>query len=140
MTDDFGFLPFPMGPNATGYNSWYEDNPIVIPACYDAETAWNLAFAYNLWTEPIAGYEDTENWKTTYYSQFRDLESVDLSVAKLVKNGSVTYHEFVAGIDLGNDILYNLGNAGSVGTVATPAQKAEELKNSWQAYIDDANN
>ena len=140
MTDDFGFLPFPMGPNAEGYNSWYEDNPIVIPACYDAEKAWNLAFAYNLWTEPIAGYEDTENWKTTYYSQFRDLESVDISVAKLVKNGSVTYHDFVAGIDLGNDILYNLGNAGSDGTVATPAQKAEELKNSWQAYIDEANN
>ena len=139
MEDDFGFAPFPMGPNATSYNSWYEDNPIVIPACYDAEKAWNLAFAYNLWCEPIAGFEDTDNWKTTYYSQFRDLESVDVSIALLVENGSVTYHDFVAGIDLGNDILYNLGNAGEDGTVATAAQKAEELKNSWQAYIDEAN-
>lgn len=139
MEDEFGFLNFPMGPNATTYNSWFEDNPIVIPACYDAEKAWKLAFAYNLYTEPIAGFEDSENWKTSYYSQFRDIESVDSTVASIVKNGTVTHHTFVAGINLGNDILWGLGSAGEDGTVATPAQKAEELKNSWQAYIDEAN-
>ncbi|MBQ7774360.1 MAG: extracellular solute-binding protein [Lachnospiraceae bacterium] len=140
MEDDFGFVCFPMGPNADTYNSWYEDNPLVIPACYDAEKAWNLAFAYNLWTEPIPGFEDTDNWKTSYYSQFRDLESVDNSIAKIVENGSVTHHSFVAGVNLGSDILWGLGSAGEDGTVATAAQKAEELKNSWQAYIDEANN
>ncbi|MBQ6695677.1 MAG: extracellular solute-binding protein [Lachnospiraceae bacterium] len=140
MEDEFGFLCFPMGPNATTYNSWYEDNPLVIPACYDDEKAWKIAFAYNLYTEPIAGFEDVENWKTGYYSQFRDTESVDNSISLIVNNGSVTHHTFVPGIDLGADILWNLGNAGEDGTVATPAQKAEELKNSWQAYIDDANN
>ncbi len=139
MEDDFGYIPFPMGDTASSYNSWFEDNPIAIPACYDADKAWKLAFAYDVWNEPIPGFEDVENWKTGYYSQYRDLESVDISISQVVANGGVTYHTFVAGIDLGADILWNLGNAGEDGTVATPAQKAEELKNAWQAHIDAAN-
>ncbi len=139
MEDEHGFAPFPMGPNADKYISWYEDNPTVIPACYDEEKAWKIAFAYDVWTAPIPGFEDTENWKTNYYSQFKDMESVDISITEMVGNGCVTYHTFVAGIDLGPDILWNLGNAGEDGTVATPAQKAEELKNAWQAHLDKAN-
>lgn len=139
MVDDFGCIVFPMGPKADDYTGFYEDNVLVIPACYDEEKAWKIAFAYNLYTQPIPGYEDTETWQAGYYGSFRDTESVDLTLARLVTGGELMHHLMVSGIDLGNDLLYSLGYADSEGNVYTPAQKAESLREAWGAYINDAN-
>ena len=58
MEDDFGFVCFPKGPNATDYRNCYTDNVYAIPACYDADKAWKIAFALNVYTDPVPGYED----------------------------------------------------------------------------------
>jgi ABC-type glycerol-3-phosphate transport system substrate-binding protein len=139
MEDEFGFVCFPMGPQATDYTNCYNDNPFVIPACYDADKAWKIAFAYNLYTEPIPGFEDAETWKASYYSDFCDTEAVDLTLERMMNNGMITYHTMIPSLSLGSDILWNLGNADETGEVATPAQKAEALRNTWQSYLDEAN-
>ena len=140
MTDEFGCVVFPKGPSADDYIGFYEDNVYVIPACYDEDKAWKIAFAYDLYTEPVPGFEDVETWKAGYYNNFDDTESVDLTLARLVSGGSLMHHLMVTGIDLGNNILYNIGTANNEeGQVYTPAQKAEELRNDWNTKIDEAN-
>lgn len=133
MEDDFGYVCFPMGPKMDDYSSVYYDNPIVIPACYDEEKAWNLAFAYNIFTEPVPGYEDYEPWKANYMKSFRDTESVDLTIARLEENGFNTYHTMIAGLDLGPDLIWGISKD------STPAQQAEKIRNTWASYLEEAN-
>lgn len=139
MEDDWGFVCFPKGPKMDDYTNVYMDNVFTIPACYDADKAWKIAFAYNLYTDPIPGYEDYEGWSSGFYSKSRDLESVELTMARLVKNGKITYHDMVTNINLGADILWTLGYPDSNGNVATPAQRAEALRNTWNSYLEEAN-
>lgn len=139
MEDDWGFVCFPKGPRATDYTNVYQDNVLVIPACYGAEKAWKLAFAYNLYTNPIPGYEDYEGWQSGYMTKSKDIESVELTLARMVKNGMVTYHSMVPGIELGEDILWTLGYPDANGELATPAQRAEALRNAWETKINEAN-
>lgn len=139
MEDDFGFVCFPKGPNATDYTNCFADNVIVIPGCYDEQKAWNIAFAYNIYTDPVPGFEDYDGWKSGYYNGFRDTESVDLTLERMVNNGMISYHEMVRNIALGEDLLWSLGYADETGEVATPAQKAESLRYAWQSHIDEAN-
>lgn len=140
MTDEYGCVVFPKGPSADDYIGFYEDNVYVIPSCYDEDKAWKIAFAYDLYTQPVPGFEDADTWKASYYGNFHDTESVDLTLQRLVDGGALMYHSMIAGIDLGNDILYNIGTANNdEGQVYTPAQKAEELREAWNSYINDAN-
>lgn len=139
MEDDWGFLCFPKGPKKNDYTNVYADNVFAIPACYDADKAWKIAFAYNLFTDPIPGFEDYEGWKSGYLSKARDTDSVDLTLARMVTNGMVTYHNMVTNIQIGPDLLWSLGYADGNGEVATPAQRAEALRATWNTYIDEAN-
>lgn len=133
MEDDFGFICYPKGPGASDYTNVWSNNPVVIPACYDEQKAWNIAFAYNLYTAEIPGYEDYEGWKAGYYNNFRDTESVDLTLARMVENGVVNYADVIPNLAQGEDFIWKLNEE------MTPAQVAEEIKNAWQSYIDDAN-
>ena len=133
MVDDFGFVCFPKGPKASDYTNIYTDNVFAIPACYDADKAWKIAFVYDLWTEPTPGYEDESAMTNSYYSNFRDMESVDYTIARMVKNGRVTYHSLIGNLSLGSDVLWGIN------AEKTPAQKAEEIRNTWDAYIALAN-
>lgn len=133
MKDDFGFVCFPKGPNATDYTNGANNNIYVIPGCYDADKAWKIAFAYDLYTEPTPGYEDVSSMKQRYYSAFRDMESVDLTIARMLENASPQYHTLIAGLDLGNQFLWKFSDEN------TPAQQAEAIRNTWNAYIAKAN-
>ena len=133
MVDDFGFVCFPKGPMATDYVNCYEDNVYVIPACYDHDRAWNIAFAYDLYTNPIPGFEGYADWKTNYYKSFRDTESVDLTIARLMTNGTITYSSFITGLDMGPEFWWAINDDN------TPAQQAETIRNTWQSYLDTAN-
>lgn len=133
MEDDFGFVCFPKGPKAADYTNIYADNVYAIPACYDADKAWKIAFAYNLYTEPIPGFEDFATWKSGYYQNFRDTEAVDLTIARLVENGRVTYHTLISGLDLGPDLFWAINKDN------TPAQQAEAIRNTWASYLEEAN-
>lgn len=133
MEDDFGFVCFPMGPKMTDYTNCYSNNVFVIPACYDAERAWNIAFAYNLYTEPIPGFEDYAGWKTNYYKNFRDTEAVDLTLTRMMENGMITYHPMIPGLDMGPDLIWGISKE------STPAQQAEKIRNTWASYLEEAN-
>ena len=133
MEDDFGFVCFPKGPKASDYTNCYNDNPYVIPACYDADKAWKLAFAYDLYTEPVPGFEDYNDREAGFYNSFRDTESVDLTIARMCENGFTTYSDMIPGLSLGEQFLWGctLDNP--------PAQAAEAIRNEWASYLEDAN-
>lgn len=132
--EDLGYAPFPKGPQASDFTNVWSNNPVVIPGCYSDEKAWNLAFAYNLYTAPIPGYEDYEGWKSGYYDSFKDLESVDITCAMLVEKGTVNLADVIPNLDQGADFLWKLNPS------TTPAAVAEETRSVWQPVIDAANN
>ena len=132
MADDYGFLCFPMGPSASDYTNCYSDNPIAIPACYDADKAEKIAFAFNVMTDPTPGYEDYPAWRAGYYSKFRDTESVDLTLTRMVSNGMVTYDGLIPNLQRGSDLTWNLGG--------TPVSECvEAIAETWKSYIAEAN-
>lgn len=58
MEDEIGFVTVPQGPNGENYEDWIREEVLVIPGCYDVEKAKRIAFAYNLWTDEVPGFED----------------------------------------------------------------------------------
>ena len=133
MEDEFGFVCFPMGPRMDHYVNYAKDNVFVIPSCYDEDKAWKLAFAYNLYTDPVPGYEDYEAWKVDYMKSFCDTESVDETIATMVDSGVPLFEKAINGIDMGPDLYWGISKDN------TPAQQAEAIRNTWKAYIDTAN-
>lgn len=135
MEDDFGFVMFPKGPNATSYRQVLSDNVYVIPACYDEERAWKIAFAYNLFTNPTPGYEEEDDWKSSYYTQFRDSRAVDetLQLMRDPANGTYWLLPLIPGLGYG-DIIY-----GAYAREQTGAEIVEAKWDQWQAYLDEAN-
>lgn len=133
MKDDYGYVCFPMGPKMDDYTNVWNSNPVVIPSCYDEDRAWKLAFAYNLWTDPVPGFGEDAAWKYNYYKAFRDTEAVDYTIARLVTNGFSTYHGYVPGIDLGPQLYWALNKDN------TPAQQAEAIRDQWASYLEEVN-
>jgi ABC-type glycerol-3-phosphate transport system substrate-binding protein len=138
MADDWGFVVCPKGPKSDGkYGVDFVDNVGVIPASFDKETAEKIAFAYNLWTDPIPGFDDPDAWKDGYYVNFRDARAVDETLVLMYDDSKVVVNNdsirFVYGLDFG-DIIWD-----TYGRVKTPAEKIEEVAPSWQALIDEAN-
>ena len=135
MEDDWGFVMFPKGPAAKDYVNVWEENVFCIPACYNAERAWKIAFAWNLYTNETPGFEDSNVWKTEYYNGFDDKRSVDETIAMMRVKGKVTYHRIVPGIDIGNQFTWLFG------PMDLDYQRLiDVISGTWQAYIDEANN
>ena len=134
MVDDIGCLAFPTGPSSNGYKGYYEDNVMVIPANYSDEKAAKIALIYDLYTAPVPGFENSEGWKTGYYTQMDDTRSVDESLAYLVASGEPLHDTMVSGISLGADILWELGYTYQA------AERAEALREQWNGHIEKANN
>lgn len=134
MEDELGFVCFPKGPKADDYVNPVADDPCVIPACYDAEKAWKIAFAYDVWTEPVPEFEDYATWRVDGYNNFDDTESVDDTVAILMSHPKSTFDVIVGEISLADDIFYQINKEN------TAAQIAETVRSSWQAKLDAVNN
>ena len=136
---DYGFICFPKGPRATDYIAYTENNMYCIPAVYSPEKAWKIAFAYNLWTQPVPGWETYPSWKYAYYNNFHDTESVDDTIARLIdpKNNSARFDQAVYGL-IGND---GLGGALLMWQLdsRTPAEILEEIRGTVQDYLDQHN-
>lgn len=133
MEDDFGFVCFPMGPNKSDYTNCWSNNPAAIPGCYDADRAWKIAFAWNLYTDDVPGYEDYEGWKANYYAGFRDTRAVDETAKMLTQNGMVTYDGLIPNMQRGSDLTWGIT------TGAVVSEKVEAIRDTWKSYIDEAN-
>lgn len=132
MEDDFGFVMFPKGPQAKDYVNIWTDNPTAIPSCYDEDKAWKIAFAYNLWTEPVPGYEDYFSYAHVYAGA-RDTRAVDETFRMMTEKGNVAYHNVVPSLDFGPDFIWGFGK----GVVVSEA--VEKIRDTWKSYVDAAN-
>lgn len=133
MADDWGFVIFPKGPKGE-MMTVFTENIVVMPAGVDKELAEKVAFAYNLYTETTPGYED-EDWKSGYYSAFRDARAVEETLPLFYEpgHGTMSYLPLISGLSYG-DVTYDL-DAGAT----TPAETVEKVQQLWQTFIDQAN-
>ena len=132
MTDEIGFVAFPKGPQATDYTNVWTNNMYAIPGCYDADRAWKIAFAYNLFTEDVPGYEgyvDVSNFRNGMF----DTRAVEETIPMMMEKGKITYHTLIPNLDMGAPFLYNFGSWTVVSEVL------DGVRESYKAYIDEAN-
>ena len=133
MDDDWGFVIFPKGPKGE-MMTVFTENTVVMPATLDKERAEDVAFAYNLYTETTPGYED-EDWKTQYYTLFRDARAVEETLPLFYEpgHGTISLLAMIPGIDYG-DVTYDL-DAGAL----SPKEAVEKVQAQWQAHINASN-
>ena len=134
MTDDYGFVMFPAGPNGT-MATVPLDNIIVIPYNYEPDYVEKLMFGDDLYTEPTPGYTIDESWKQTYYPQFRDDRAVDetLELMREEEHRILDYQSMIPRTDYG-DFAYSV-----YARAKTPQEQLEEMTPKWDARIKDAN-
>ena len=134
MEDDWGFVMFPKGPQAKDYTNCWDNNPACIPACYDADRAWKIAFAWNLYTNDVPGYEDSDAWKAAYYKTYKDTRSVDETLAMMRQKGMITYHGVIPNMQFGPELTWVIGPfSGPISEVVS------SIADTWKAYIAEAN-
>ncbi len=131
--DDYGFLCFPMGPQASDYTNVGYNNIYAIPACYDDDRAWKIAFAWNLYTNPVPGYEDYQAWKEGYRQGMMDSESIDETLELMVKTNMITFDGMIPNLSVNEDINYALVEGKDV------SKTIKGMAKTWQKYIEDAN-
>ena len=67
MTDELGFVCCPKMDDTVDYSMVSAGYVAVIPAFFDAETASDIAFAYNLWTNPVPEDDTCDfDWRNLY--------------------------------------------------------------------------
>ena len=134
MQDEIGFVMFPKGPKMDDYINVWSNNPVAIPACYDAEKAWKLAFAWNLWTNaPDAEYVDYNGYISTARNGKFDERAVDETITMMTEKGTVAFHGMVPNLNLGSDFVWNIGPG------AVVSEQVEAIRDTWKAYVDEAN-
>lgn len=137
MEDKVGFVMPPKPDGAEHYHSYLCDDIMVIPSCYDAETAGNIAYAYNLYMDMIISEEGTE-WKDKFYYYFDDERAVeetlqyfaDVTSTKQLRESLV----YGLGDVMGPDLLWLY----PFKEVALEAQ-IKEISEKWDALVEEAN-
>lgn len=135
MTDDWGFVCFPLGPSNTGkeYRTIHDTPMWVIPSCYDAETVNKMAKAVELYNLPVPGYDGPDAWKEGFYAGFRDSRAVDETLVLMAQHPNPRYDQLISGIsaeDMCNSICWGW---------RTPQEEYEAIYNVWQGLLDDVN-
>ena len=138
MDDDVGFVMPPKPDGAEGYHSYLCDNIVVIPSCYDEETAGNIAYAYNLYTEMLSEEEGGEGWQEEYYSWFCDDRPVEETIEYFVTGNCASQLKQTV-VDRMDDVLglellwqYPFENT-------TPEAEIKKISEDWDAIIAKVN-
>ena len=139
MEDAVGFVMPPKPDGQADYFSYVCDNITIIPSCYDAETAGNIAFAYNVYTMATPGYDDPDAWKETYYTHFEDERAVDETIVRFNDGVSTHFLHQTLVVDneqeWGNSFLWSFPAFGGM----TAADKVAEVKDLWDSKCAAAN-
>ena len=135
MEDEVGFVMFPKGPQYDEYINVWDNNPHAIPSCYDADRAWKIAFAWNLYTEDPAGYEGYNGYLSTARAGVFDSRAVDETITMMAESehGTVAYHGLIPNLATGEQLTW------SIAPNAVVSELVEAIRDTWKAYIDDAN-
>jgi len=132
--DEIGFVMFPKGPQAADYINCWTNNSLVIPACYDADRAWKIAFAWDQFSAPVPGFEDYVDLGQYRNNNFDD-RAVDETCVPMMEKGMITYHALVPNLDIAGPFLYQFGQ--SANTVVS--ELLESNREAYKAWIDEAN-
>ncbi len=134
VQDELGFVMFPKGPQASTYVNRWSNNPTVIPGCYDEQRAWNIAFAWNLWTDQPAGYEDYIDLSAARAGIF-DERAIDETIPMMMmgEHGMITYAGMIPNLEMGPQLTWNIGWWSVVSEVV------ESTADLWKGYVDAAN-
>lgn len=131
MEDDFGIVPFPMGPQADDYVSMHSDARL-----YAMTTSNNdkdkAAIIFNAITEPFDGVEQ-DSWKEKLLDEvLRDEES--LATLEYIFDGrmAIDLSAGIPGLDYGEAI-----NSVTRTAESTPKAAMEAIAEQMQAAIDD---
>lgn len=143
--DELGFVMFPKGPNADDYTNCWTEYPLAIPACYDDERAWKIAFAWNLYTEEVPGYEGNIAEGILSYDCYVDLNqyrmgnfdsrAVDETLKSMMQKGMVAYHNMIPNLDIYSPFLYRFGR----GANTVVEEVLDTVRDTYMYYIDEAN-
>lgn len=135
MTDDFGFVCFPLGPNGDGkYRTLHNDNLYVLPACYDDARAEKIVKAFDLWTDPVPGYSEEEAWKESFYTCFRDARAVDETLVLMKETPCPRYDTLIPDINYMGDVIWVVYPG-----YVTPQEAWEDTKNVYEGLMFEAN-
>ena len=134
MEDEVGFVMFPKGPQRDDYINVWSNNPVAIPTCYDADKAWKLAFAWNLYTDQPAGYEDYMDLSNAAAGIF-DMRAIDETIPMMMEeeHGTIAYHGLIPNLSLGEQFVWNIAPGSVV------SEQVEAIRDTWKAYVDEAN-
>lgn len=135
MEDEVGFVMFPKGPKYDNYINVWSNNPAAIPACYDADRAWKIAFAWNLFTDDIPGYEGYNGYLSTARAGVFDQRAVDETITMMSEtaHGTVAYHDVIPNLQSGPELTWSIAPGADV------AALTEAIAGTWKAYVDEAN-
>ena len=137
MAGNIGFVMFPKGRSSSAklVNVW-SNNPVCIPSNYDKMKAGKLAFAWNLYTEDVPGFED-------YNARIADAQlngnfddrAKNETIPMMVEaaHGTVAYHGLIPDLNLGPDFQWGIGPNADV------AAAQEAIRDTWKSYVDAAN-
>lgn len=151
MEDEVGFVMPPKPDGTENYHSYLFDSVMVIPSCYDAETAADIAYAYNLYTSRLMAEEGGEGWQEPYYFYFWNKKVVD-GEAQYFPDDRAVEETFPYFSDYNNvkqtnrTIVYNLENV--IGKdlflcypfeTIPPEEQIKKISEEWDALIEEAN-
>ena len=136
---EVGFVSFPVGPGAgADYRTPGSEILSVIPACYDRERAWKIAFAYKLYYGDVPGYEDyidsMQPLLFAYSVKFDDRRAAEESIPRIIASTDYRISDLIPRIKIGENFYYNIYSRGpEMDLVISGA------KNEWQPLLDELN-
>lgn len=136
MEDELGFVMFPKGPQGSLIQT-AQDNVYVIPACYDADKAWKIAFCYDLWNEYVTGYEDYNPYiNSTRLGNF-DERACTETVPLMGSHATTELQSIVpnAGEFMNGPLTWRIGPTNE----ATIAEILDGVRDIAKQYIEEAN-
>ncbi len=142
MTDEIGFVVPPKPDGQEEYYTYVYGNVWVIPSCYDAETAADIAFAYDLYTNETPGYNDPISYEDLYvYDFYRngayDERAINETLPHYDDTNEATVNFLTRYLVDGLEITDLTKHYPFV--EKTPKQCVEEVWDFWQVLIDASN-
>jgi hypothetical protein len=132
---EYGFVMFPKGPQGKLINCW-ANNPVCIPTNYSKMKAGQIAFVWNLVTDPVPDWEDynavlVDARLNGNFDDRAKNETIPMMVSS--EHGTVTYHGIIPDLDV-TQLLWHINENEDLSAVI------EGFRDQWKEIISKANN
>lgn len=141
--DNLGYVMLPKGNSADGYINVCSNNVYAIPACYDKDKAWKIAFALDQYFQAAAGYEGYNPDLEKYRKATSDPRPVDETIVRKTTEGvCVNLANRIAGLNITEDMQWYdaLKDFGDDLWLPIPAEELiDDTIAKWNAAAENAN-